>query len=561
MFTSPGVRGVGRASALVRRWGGSAAGGMSWGHRWLLAGSGCRKPGNCLSFAPVTRGIGRAHAALVCSFVSGLRQRGPRGLPSENLAPLPSLQSIMPPKKASTQKGKGRDPQLSQLLRLVLEKLGSEDTSEVIECLEKEVGRVRGSHPKRSHVAPSAAFPPVKRRKNGKGQVPATINLTPPTAVSLPAQLILPDTPALPAVPPPAPPALTTDTTAPPGMCVEGVLSDIRKSLVALAPTAQSGASPTPFPGLAVPTPSGPLPVRLPEHQAQDQDPSRLALLEVSKLLAGINAPATTAPPPTTPWGLNDSWQNTVTDLERQVDSLVAAHTSNPLQASNSSPSVTPARAPVSLHPLWFKTSCPAPARFWVRTTLLRKGLQIRYYPDQNTAVVARKLEKERALGRLAGPFKCPLLTGFVCSPMGVVPKKEPGQFRLIHNLSAPLWSSVNDAIDPQLCSVRYASVDNAEDKVRALGRGALLAKTDIESAFRLLPVHPDDYHLLGFQFQGEYYYDQCMPIGCSISCSYFEQFISFLQCFFLLRTGHREVIHYLDDFLILTGAGGLSEH
>ncbi|KAJ1193247.1 hypothetical protein NDU88_002549 [Pleurodeles waltl] len=109
----------------------------------------------------------------------------------------------MPPKKASTQKGNGRDPELSQLLRLVLEKLGSEETSEVIEGPKKGEGRDRGSRPKRSHVAPSAAFPPVKRKKNGKAQVPATIILTPPAAVSLPAQLILPDTPAPPAVPPP----------------------------------------------------------------------------------------------------------------------------------------------------------------------------------------------------------------------------------------------------------------------------------------------------------------------------------------------------------------------
>ncbi|KAJ1191867.1 hypothetical protein NDU88_001181 [Pleurodeles waltl] len=122
-------------------------------------------------------------------------------------------------------------------------------------------------------------------------------------------------------------------------MGVEGVLADIRKSLAALVPTAQSGASPTPFPGLVAPASSGSPPVRLPEHQAQAQNPSRLALLEVSKLLAGINAPTITEPPLTAPWGLNDSWQNAVSDLKRQVDSLVAAHTSNPLQASNSSSS------------------------------------------------------------------------------------------------------------------------------------------------------------------------------------------------------------------------------
>ncbi|KAJ1145525.1 hypothetical protein NDU88_011811 [Pleurodeles waltl] len=120
----------------------------------------------------------------------------------------------MPSKKAGTQKGKERDPELSQLLRLVLEKLGSEESSVAIEGPKKDGGRERGFRPRRSHVAPSAAFPPVNRRRNCKAQVPATIVLTPPAAVpativlslpaalSLPAQLFVPATSAPPTVRP-----------------------------------------------------------------------------------------------------------------------------------------------------------------------------------------------------------------------------------------------------------------------------------------------------------------------------------------------------------------------
>ncbi|KAJ1185834.1 hypothetical protein NDU88_002621 [Pleurodeles waltl] len=150
---------------------------------------------------------------------------------------------------------------------------------------------------------------------------------------------------------PPTPPVLNAGTTASPGLGLEGVLADIRKSLAALVPTAQPGAPPTPLPGVVVPAPPGPPPMRFPEQQAQDQDPSRLALLEVSKLLASINAPAINTPPPTTPWGSSDSWQNTLTDLKHQVDALAAAHASNPLQASVNSLSVARHRAPFSLHP------------------------------------------------------------------------------------------------------------------------------------------------------------------------------------------------------------------
>ncbi|KAJ1162288.1 hypothetical protein NDU88_002756 [Pleurodeles waltl] len=49
---------------------------------------------------------------------------------------------------------------------------------------------------------------------------------------------------------------------------------------------------------------------------------------------------------------------------------------------------------------------------------------------------------------------------------------------------------------------------------IKTAGRGALLAKADIESAFRLLPVHPDSYHLLGFQHNGQVFMDKAMPMG-----------------------------------------------
>ena len=58
----------------------------------------------------------------------------------------------------------------------------------------------------------------------------------------------------------------------------------------------------------------------------------------------------------------------------------------------------------------------------------------------------------------------------------------------------------------------------------------ATMAKADIESAFRLLPVHPDSFHLLGFQLDGLFYFDKCLPMGCAISCVYFEAFSTFLE-------------------------------
>lgn len=73
------------------------------------------------------------------------------------------------------------------------------------------------------------------------------------------------------------------------------------------------------------------------------------------------------------------------------------------------------------------------------------------------------------------------------------------------------------------------------------------MAKTNIESAFRLLPVHLGILHLLVFFWGG-----QCLPMGCSPSCSYFENFSSFLEWVVRDVSGCTSVIHYLDDFLCI---------
>ena len=47
-------------------------------------------------------------------------------------------------------------------------------------------------------------------------------------------------------------------------------------------------------------------------------------------------------------------------------------------------------------------------------------------------------------------------------SPVGLVPKSEPNQWRLIVDLSYPHGHSINDGIPNELASVSYASVDDA---------------------------------------------------------------------------------------------------
>ena len=58
--------------------------------------------------------------------------------------------------------------------------------------------------------------------------------------------------------------------------------------------------------------------------------------------------------------------------------------------------------------------------------------------------------------------------------------------------------------------------------------RGTLIAKSDIKSAFRLIPVYPGVFDLLGFHFKGAYYINKMLQFGCPISCKMFEHFQNF---------------------------------
>ena len=84
---------------------------------------------------------------------------------------------------------------------------------------------------------------------------------------------------------------------------------------------------------------------------------------------------------------------------------------------------------------------------------------------EENPEVVEQYLAKECGLGRVVGPLKP---DGRIhVSRFGVIPKShQPGKWRLIVDLSAPRGFSVNDSILLELCSLLYASVDEAVQRI-----------------------------------------------------------------------------------------------
>ena len=79
-----------------------------------------------------------------------------------------------------------------------------------------------------------------------------------------------------------------------------------------------------------------------------------------------------------------------------------------------------------------------------------------------------------------------------------------------------------------------------------------MLAKKDITSAFRLLPIYPGDFDRMGIHVDGNYFVDKCFPMGCSISCMLFESFSRFIEWVVVTRSGMSSIDHFSGDSIFV---------
>lgn len=165
------------------------------------------------------------------------------------------------------------------------------------------------------------------------------------------------------------------------------------------------------------------------------------------------------------------------------------------------------------------------------------------------------KVIKEVQLGRIAGPFdniSQTGLTSLIISPIGLVPKPSGG-VRLIHHLSHPWGEGVNAFIDDSQSKVEFASFDQAIRIALSLGKGALMAKFDVQSAYRLLPVQESDFQCLGMSIGDKIFIDKMLPMGAKISAAHWEAFGHVWEWLVNNAPGFEgQICRYMDDMLCL---------
>jgi len=168
-----------------------------------------------------------------------------------------------------------------------------------------------------------------------------------------------------------------------------------------------------------------------------------------------------------------------------------------------------------------------------------------------NPQVIDSYLNNEVQLGRVAGPYVAPPLAHLQVSSFGVIPKRgQPGKWRLIVDLSSPRGLSVNDGIEREDFT-NTLRVDQIVKMVSNLGRGAMLAKFDVEAAYRNIPVHPSDRYLLGMKWRNNYFVDLALPFGLRSAPFIFNSVASMVEWILVNNYQVSNLVHYLDDFIM----------
>ena len=93
-------------------------------------------------------------------------------------------------------------------------------------------------------------------------------------------------------------------------------------------------------------------------------------------------------------------------------------------------------------------------------------------------------------------------------------------------------------------------SIDYVLQCILSLGQGSLLA--NIKEAYRIVPVHPEDRHLLAVRWKGVTYVDKVLPFGLQSFAIIFSAVADALQ-WLMERRGAKHTFHYVDDFIAVS--------
>ena len=102
----------------------------------------------------------------------------------------------------------------------------------------------------------------------------------------------------------------------------------------------------------------------------------------------------------------------------------------------------------------------------------------------KHSEVIAEYIRKECKAGSCWAHLTPRCCRRYMSAGWDHPPKADLRNWRLILDLLSPEGASVNDGIDPRVCSLSYVTVDYVARTIERVGMGAKLAKVDFKSAY-----------------------------------------------------------------------------
>ena len=125
-------------------------------------------------------------------------------------------------------------------------------------------------------------------------------------------------------------------------------------------------------------------------------------------------------------------------------------------------------------------------------------------------------------------------------------------------DMSSPECQSVNDRIRESLHTLSYVMVWDAAQAVAAKGQETLMAKVDVKSVCRNVPIHPHNQWLMGMLWEGSLYIGTALPFGLRPALMVFTAVADAVE-WIVWQERVDFAIYHLDDYLVV-GASAFPE-
>ena len=170
---------------------------------------------------------------------------------------------------------------------------------------------------------------------------------------------------------------------------------------------------------------------------------------------------------------------------------------------------------------------------------------------EENFNEVENQIKVELENGRLEVTNTVPKIT----NALGAIVKQEGDKkkCRLLLDCSSPRGDSLNDLTDNW--HVAYDDLAVAKDIIKPHN---VMAKIDLQGAYKVVPIHPQDRHLTGIKWtfknasKPTYFLERFLPFGARRSPFVFQR-LSKAVLRIASNYGYHNIIVYLDDYLIIS--------